>query len=57
MVRGSLPILIILFNSLKPGFGYINAGAITGVIVMAISITAVFMTDETFGKDLNFVEE
>lgn len=57
MVRGSLPILILVFNGLKPGFGYINAAAITGVIVMLISTVAVFMTEETFGKDLNFLEE
>jgi len=57
MVRGSLPIIILLFSSMKPVFGYINAGAITGVIVMGISITAVFMTEETFGKDLNFMED
>jgi len=57
MVRGSLPLIIILFKYLVPGCGYITAGAITGAIVMAISITAVVFTDETFGKDLNFVEE
>ena len=57
MVRGSLPIMLMLFTALKPGFGYINAGAITGLIVMTISIIAVFFTDETFGKDLHFVEE
>ncbi|GAA4466332.1 MFS transporter [Nemorincola caseinilytica] len=57
MVRGSLPIIILLFNGLQPTFSYINAGAITGIIVMSISITAVFMTEETFGKDLNFMEE
>lgn len=57
MVRGSLPIIILLFNKLKPGLGYINAGAVTGVVVMAISITAVFLTEETFGKDLNFIEQ
>ena len=57
MVRGSLPLILILFNSLKPAYGYIHAGAITGVVVMVVSIVAVFMTDETFGKDLNFVEE
>ena len=57
MVRGSLPLIIILFKYLTPGFGYVNAGAITGIIVLAISITAVFMTEETFGKDLNFIEE
>jgi MFS family permease len=57
MVRGSLPILIMIFKGLTPGFGYITAGAITGVIVMLISTTAVFLTEETFGKDLNFLEE
>ncbi len=57
MVRGSLPIILYIFTSLKPGFGYINAAAITGVIVMAISITAVILTEETFGKNLDYVEE
>ena len=56
MVRGSLPLLIILFNSMKPQ-GYIFAGAVTGVIVMVISSLAVIFTEETFGKDLNFIEE
>ncbi len=57
MVRGALPIIIIMFNQLKPGFGYINAGAITGIIIMLISSVAVFLTEETFGKDLNFLEK
>jgi len=57
MVRGSLPLIIMLFNGLQPSFSYINAAAVTGVVVMAISITAVLMTEETFGKDLNFMEE
>lgn len=57
MVRGSLPLILLLFTNLQPTFSYINAAAITGVIVMSISITAVFMTEETFGKDLNFMEE
>jgi MFS family permease len=57
MVRGSLPLIILLFTSLQPTLSYINAAAVTGVIVMSVSITAVFMTEETFGKDLNFMEE
>ena len=57
MVRGSLPLTIILFKSLQPGFGFIHAAAITGTIVMVISTAAVFLTDETFGRDLNFIEE
>jgi len=56
MVRGSLPVIIIMFNGLKPGFGYIQAAAITGAVVMVVSSIAVFMSEETFGKDLDFIE-
>ncbi len=57
MVRGSLPVILILFNYLKPMVGYINAGAWTGVVVMLISIVAVVMTEETFGKNLDYIEQ
>lgn len=57
MVRGALPGITYLFKHLIPGFGFVAAGAITGTIVMLISCVAVFMTEETFGKDLNFFEE
>ncbi len=57
MVRGSLPLMVILFKFLVPHFGFIHAGAITGFIVMVVSSIAVFLTEETFGKDLNFFEE
>jgi hypothetical protein len=57
MVRGSLPLILLLFKNLQPSFSYITAAAITGVVVMGVSIAAVFMTEETFGKDLNFMEE
>ncbi len=59
MVRGSLPLIILLFEHLQSSFSYsfVSAAAVTGLIVMVISTVAVFMTEETFGKDLNFVEE
>jgi len=58
VVRGSLPLIIILFKSMRTNesIGYINAGIITGVIVMVISIVATYFTKETFGKDLNYIE-
>jgi hypothetical protein len=57
MVRGALPLMLLLFKSLQSLTGnYITAGWITGVIVMAISLTAAWYTEETFGKDLNYVE-
>lgn len=58
MVRGSLPIILFLFKWLQTkGFSFIDAGVIAGVIVMVISTIAVFLTEETFGKDLNFIED
>lgn len=57
MVRGSLPLMLLLFNGLQGVTDYVTAGWITGVIVMLISIVAAYFTDETFGKDLNYVEE
>ena len=60
MVRGMLAIFILpLFKWLQhlPGVGYVNAGIISGVIIMAITWTAALLTRETFHKDLDFVEE
>jgi putative MFS transporter len=57
MVRGSVPLLILLFKTLKPSFGYIDAAAITGIIVMTVSFVAAILTEETYGKDLDFLEE
>ena len=56
MVRGSLPLIVMLFQFLQQSQTYINAAAITGAIVMVITIIAAFFTEETFGKDLNFIE-
>jgi MFS transporter, putative metabolite:H+ symporter len=66
MVRGSLPLTLLLFNGLQSFLksswqqtqpqAYINAAIVTGIIVMAISITAAYFTEETFGKDLNYTE-
>ncbi len=58
MVRGSLPLMILLFKWLQTiTHDYLTAGWITGAIIMTISLTAAYFTEETFGKDLNYVEE
>jgi predicted MFS family arabinose efflux permease len=60
MVRGMLAIFILpLFKWLEhmSSVGYVNAGIITGVIIMAITWTAALLTKETFHKDLEFLEE
>lgn len=57
MVRGSLPLMMLLFQYLQTMQSYVQAAATTGIIVMVITIIAAFFTEETFGKDLDFVEE
>lgn len=56
MVRGALPLMILLFKSLREGSGFINGGIITGIIIMVITLVAAYFTKETFGKDLRYVE-
>jgi MFS transporter, putative metabolite:H+ symporter len=58
MVRGALPLIILLFKGLRNFTGsYITGGWITGLLLMSIAIIAAYKTKETFGKDLNYVEE
>jgi len=58
MVRGFLPLIILLFKWMRSFVGSYTKGAwITGIILFAIAITAALFTEETFGKDLDFVEE
>jgi len=58
MVRGSLPLIIILFKWLRSvtDNNYVMSGWITAIICMSIAITALYFKKESFGKDLNFVE-
>ncbi len=57
-VRGSLPLLIIVFKSLRVyANDYVKGALLTGVIVMTIAIVSSFFLEETYGKDLDFVEE
>ena len=35
----------------------INSAVVTGIIVMAITLIAFYFTEETFHKDLNYVED
>jgi MFS transporter, putative metabolite:H+ symporter len=60
MVRGALPLINLLFLDLLQKtmhFSIIKSGIITGIVVMGITLIAYYFTEETFGKDLNFVEE
>ncbi|MFI5130713.1 MAG: MFS transporter [Chitinophagales bacterium] len=59
MVRGALPLINIMFLDLFQkswGWDIVRSGIIAGVIVMSITLVAAYFTEETFHKDLNYVE-
>jgi MFS family permease len=59
MVRGSLPLMNLLFKDLlqdKMKWGLVESAVLTGVLVMAISLVSAWFTEETFHKDLNYIE-
>ena len=45
------------FNAIQHYTNYYNAGWITVIFFMSISIVAVIFVEETYGKDLDFVEK
>lgn len=60
MVRGALPLINMLFLDLFQkswNWSLINSGIVTGIVVMSITLIAYYFTEETFHKDLNYVEE
>lgn len=59
MVRGALPLINMLFLGLfQKGWGWtiIKSGIVTGIIVMTITLIAFYFTEETYHKDLNYIE-
>ncbi|HEX7906429.1 MAG TPA: MFS transporter [Chitinophagaceae bacterium] len=59
MVRGALPLINMMFLGLFQkdwGWNIVQSGIITGTIVMTITLVAAYFTEETFHKDLNYVE-
>jgi putative MFS transporter len=57
MVRGSLILVTLLFQFLVGKFGVVNSGLIVAVITVSMAYIALYNLDETYGKDLNYMEE
>jgi MFS family permease len=55
-VRGATIPLTLAFAALKPNFGVNNAALLIGIIVVAVSLTALFFLEETFSKEMNYIE-
>lgn len=59
MVRGALPLINMMFLDLFQrswNWPLVQSGIVTGVIAIVITLIAFYFTEETFHKDLNYLE-
>lgn len=56
-VRASVIPLAWMFRSLTPQFGMIYSALIAGLLAFAIALIALWFLEETFSKDLDYIEE
>lgn len=56
-VRGSMIIMTPLFLYFRDQFGILLGAGVVGLIAIATALLGLWKMEETFGKDLNFVEE
>ena len=56
-VRGSTVPIVLTFKYIEPSFGVINSALIIGGVTIGIAAIALAYLPETFGKNLNFIEE
>jgi putative MFS transporter len=57
MVRGALPLILLLFKGMRGWTGsYVTGAWITGVILMVIAVIAAWGLEDSSGKSLDFLE-
>jgi hypothetical protein len=59
MVRGALPLINFIFLDVfqkSMGWTLTHSGIATGVLVMGVTLVAFYFTEDTFHKDLNYLE-
>jgi putative MFS transporter len=56
LIRGSLPIMSVCFALLQHSFNKIMSAEILAVFIIVLPLIALYYTEETFGKDLNYLE-
>ena len=57
LIRGSLPIMSLCYALLQGSFNKIVSAEILAVFIIVLPLIALHYTEETFGKDLNYLEE
>ena len=57
IIRGTVVPITFMFKELREEIGILNGALVLGIITVIIALIALRAIDETFGRDLNFVEE
>ena len=57
LIRGSLPIMSVCFALLQGSYSKLISAEILAVVIIILPLIALYYTEETFGKDLNYLEE
>lgn len=55
-VRGSVTLMSFVNASLKPQYGLVNSSLLIGAVVFILAYLACYGLEETFKKDLNYIE-
>jgi MFS family permease len=55
-VRGMVPVLTTAFTALKASLGVSGSAIAVGAVTLIIAALSLWLLDETYGKDLDFVE-
>jgi len=56
-IRGTVIPLTIMFKFLRESVGILGGALILGVFTILVAFWALRLIDETFGRDLNFLEK
>ncbi len=56
-VRGMVVPITLLFQYARQQFGILQGAVLVGVLCMGVALYALYLLEETFGKDLDYVEE
>lgn len=56
-VRGCTILMTTMLGALTPAIGLWNSGVTVGIVFIGIALVSVFFTEETYGKELDYVEE
>jgi MFS family permease len=55
-VRGGTILITFLLGSFTPLVGLWSSGVIVGVLIIGVALVSVFFTEETYGKELDYME-